>query len=284
MAAGLSLDVRHLLAVIADGDLPPPVRAAAGRELASLGDPRPGVGVRPDGVPDLRWVRLPAGACCHQQAESITLPAFEIARYPVTCAQVQAFVDAADGFADDRWWRGLAVRDAEPPASAPGRANYPCEDVSWCAAVAFCRWLSAATGTRVRLPTEQEWERTARGAAGRCYPWGDSYLSGAANLNEPAARLGPYRQDSTTAVGIYPAGDSPEGASDLIGGVWEWCLNEFCDRDQTGVEGGAPRVMRGGSWACSPREVNALTRELDLPDYGYVGVGFRVVRIFDQDR
>ncbi len=269
---------QHLLATLTDPALRPPERAAAGRALATTGDPRPGVGARGDGLPDIAWIHIPAGSFVCGNGELVTLDAFDIARYPVTVAQFAAFIDAPDGFRKRCWWDDLLARDYVPERSAHAYANHPAERVSWCAAVAFARWLSARTGTTIRLPTEQQWERAARGPDGRRYPWGDTFASDRANLNETAHRAGPYFLECTTAVGLYPAGTSPYGVEDLIGNVWEWCLNAFHDPDDCDLRSDAERVMRGGSWSCAP-DICATTRDLDLPEYGYDGVGFRVVRL-----
>jgi len=269
--------VQPLLDLIRSPHITPLERAAAGRALAELGDPRRGVGVLPNGVPDIDWVPLPESEFLYQEGERLTLPAYWIGRYPVTHAQFQAFIDAGDGYAALCWWDGLAVRETVPQPQMCPLPNHPREYVSWCAAVAFSRWMSARCGRAIRLPTEQEWERAARGVGGWSYPWGASYVGGCANLNEVPGQVGPTHLGRATAVGLYPAGDSPEGVCDLIGNVWEWCLNEFWDPEHLDPCGEGERVMRGGSWSCCARDVCAVTRELDLPDFGYAGVGFRLV-------
>lgn len=269
----------RLLADLTDSHISPAERAAAARALALEGDPRPGVGVRPGGVPDIAWVRIPAGVCCADTARA--LPAFDIARYPVTVAQFAAFCAAPDGFRCRTWWDGLPARDYVPVQDLPEHANQPAERVSWCAAVAFTRWLSARTGAHIRLPTEIEWEQAARSPDGRRYPWGMMFASGCANLNETAQRSGPHFLERVVAVGLYPAGASAHGVEDLIGNVWEWCLNPFYDPDggdPDDLGSDAERALRGGSWSCAA-DVCTTTRELDLPEYGYDGVGFRVVRV-----
>ncbi len=158
---------------------PPLARAAVGRALAIAGlDNRKGVGLRADGLPDMDWVDIPAGAFLlgsdkakdrlardnETPQRSVTLPAYRISRYPVTYTQFQAFLDAPDGFHSPLWWDGLAAD--EQHRRAPGEqafqyANHPRETVNWYDAIAFCRWLSAKLGYEVMLPTEAEWEKAA---------------------------------------------------------------------------------------------------------------------------
>ncbi len=149
--------------------------------------------------------------------------------------------------------------------------------MSWYEAVAFCRWLSTRLGFVVTLPTEQQWERAARGTRGFDYPWGEDYRSGCANCQETRDVSGPYDIGRTTAVGIYPQGASPEGVLDLAGNVWEWCLNEYDTPKNVQVTGRQARVVRGGSWRFNP----AFARSADRGDVGPGGrgglVGFRVV-------
>jgi hypothetical protein len=177
-----------LLELITDPSALDPVeRAEAGRVLGRIGDPRRGVGVVQDPrsglwLPDIDWLEVPAGDFLYQNGEQRKLPAFRIARYPVTHSQVQAFLDDPQGFANAEWWESLAERFEEPEEPARSEGNHPRETVSWYEAVAFCRWLSARVGLPVRLPTEWEWEKAACGTDGRGYPWGDGYGAGFANI------------------------------------------------------------------------------------------------------
>src|SRR5215475_11117084 len=92
--------------------------------------------------------------------------------------------------------------------------------------MAFCRWLSYKIGCEIRLPTEQEWEKAARGPEGFVYPWGNKYVSGNANIDETWSKAGPYSLKQTSPVGMYPQSMSPYGALEMSGNVWEWCANE----------------------------------------------------------
>ena len=202
----------------------PEARAAVGRALARLNlDNRHGVSVRQaDSLPDIDWVEIEGGKFIYQQGERRMLETFRIARYPITNSQWQAFLNASDGYANDRWWEGLTNPDRQPEKSTWIESNHPVTDVSWFEAVAFCRWLTAKLGLPVRLPTEWEWERAARGRNGREYPWGDGYREGFANIHETERNAGSRFIRRTSPVGMYPQGYSEDGVCDLTGNVWEW--------------------------------------------------------------
>jgi hypothetical protein len=226
----------------------PEARAAVGRALGRLGlDDRKGVGLTPEGLPDIDWVEIPCGEFIYQDGEQRTCETFHISRYPITHAQFQAFLDAEDGYGDDRWWAGFEDPDRTPGEPGWPIANHPRETVSWHEAMAFCDWLSHRLGVAIRLPSEWEWERSARGTDGQVYPWGKEYVSGYANINESWGEAGSHNIGQTSAVGIYPQGTSPDGLLDLSGNVWEWCLNEYGNPEKTDRGGSESRVLRGGS-------------------------------------
>ncbi|WP_273703524.1 SUMF1/EgtB/PvdO family nonheme iron enzyme, partial [Candidatus Accumulibacter vicinus] len=199
-------------------------------------------------VPDIDWVEVPAGKFRYgEEQQEIWLPAFHIARYPITNCQFRCFIDDPQGFANPHWWEGLAERSERPAEPVWDHANHPRETVSWFEAMAFCRWLSQTLGYEVRLPSEQEWEKAARGADGREYPWGE-FVPGHANIDETWGDAGTHHLGRTSAVGVYPQGASPCGALDMAGNVWEWCLNRYDKPSETGPGGTFPRMLRGGSW------------------------------------
>jgi hypothetical protein len=256
----------------------PESRAAIGRALGRLGlDDRKGVGLTPEGLPDIDWVEIPGGGFIYQEGERRTCEPFRISRYPVTHAQFQAFLDAEDGYGDDRWWAGFEDPGRIPQEARWPIANHPRETVSWHEAMAFCDWLSHRLGLAIRLPTEWEWERAARGTAGRVYPWGNEYIAGRANIDETWGEAAPHNLDQTSAVGIYPQGASPEGLLDLSGNVWEWCLNEYNNPESTDRGGSESRVLRGGSWNDDRVNARADYRDGNHPAYRDGNNGFRVL-------
>lgn len=162
--------------------------------------------------------------------------------------------------------------------------------VSWYEAVAYCKWLTRTLRDRgqldkdevVRLPTEAEWEKAARGEHGREWPWGDEWDESKCNNSEGA--LG-----HTSPVGHYsPAGDRPYGCADMAGNVWQWCGTKWVgsyrdyDRkaeDREEPEGDVPRVLRGGSWDADRRHVRCASRNGSDRHARYARVGFRVVLV-----
>lgn len=285
----------------------PEARAAVGRALGLLRlsngellDNRKGVGVV-DGIPDIDWVTIPTGEFIYGEVQQgknwldtqikkittrprkIKLPAFAIARYPVTYAQFQAFIDAEDGWSNSVWWDGLSVsrEDRQRPGEQLYKYwNHPRELVSWYDAVAFCRWLSDKIGYTVTLPTEPQWERAARYIDGREYPWGNDYKSGRANVAEDDLMSGGAYLGMTSAVGIYLDGRSVENVFDLSGNVFEWCRKEdemeiLRMHSQSEFERNC--VRRGGSWSHPRRIARATHRSLRWPQLRDNTVGFRPV-------
>ena len=288
---------RALLDIMFDSAHSPEERAEAGRKLAEIGDPRPGVGLRPGGVPDIAWCEVPAGEFTmggnHYDDEKpirpVILPAFFIAKFPTTFAQYKAFLDAPDGYRNEQWWQKpvkLAGREQNPGDQYWPIPNHPAETVSWYDAVAYCRWLMSKLGYEVRLPTEEEWEKAARGTDGREYPWGNEYKQGNANIDETfeGFEVGTFYLERTTAAGMYPKNSSPYGVMDMSGNVWEWCSTKCREtysvgKEDNDVQEGEPRVLRGGSWYDNRDFARAAYRDGNYPDLRSNNVGFRVVAV-----
>jgi formylglycine-generating enzyme required for sulfatase activity len=188
---------------------------------------------------------------------TVDLPAFFIARYPVTNAQYARFLEAG-GYADQQWWtrpawewtRRLKSRQPGDWEKYKTRLDHPVVYVSWYEAAAYAAWAG------MRLLTEAEWEKAASWEAGagqqparkRAYPWGDEFDKNKCNNSEAGLK-------TTTPVGQYsPQGDSPYGVADMAGNVWEWCSSLYRSYPYQKEDGRedvlAPgnRVQRGGSW------------------------------------
>ena len=282
-ALGRDLDERvrrRLVALLRSSHLPPVERATAGNTLARLGDPR----FRADAwyLPDeplLGFVEIPAGPFLmgsdrqhdslayddEEPQHTVIVPPYYIARYPVTVAQWQAFVEAS----------GYTPADAR---SLQGIPNHPVVYVTWHDALAYCDWLTLrlrewpATpavlahllrqeGWCVTLPSEAEWEKAARGTDGRRYPWGPEPEPHRANYGETGI-------DTTNTVGCFPDGASPYGVEEMSGNVLEWTRSLWGPerdklifpypykpddgREQLQAPDDIRRVVRGGAfWARS---------------------------------
>jgi formylglycine-generating enzyme required for sulfatase activity len=273
-------------------------RAAIGRALGRLqldGQPldnRKGVSLISVGeelLPDIDWVEIPSGSFTYQDDETREEALFYMARYPITYAQFQTFLDDANGFRNPRWWDRLAADEEHRHAAGDQDfkfSNHPRENVSWYEAVAFCRWLTdkaqhhpellpeALNGFSkclISLPTERQWEKGARGVDAREYPYAGDFDASTGNTSE--TDLG-----QTSAVGVFPQGASPYGLLDMSGNVWEWCLNEYNDPEKNNLENDYFRVLRGGSWLDYHVNARASYRDHNnYPDYRNLDLGFRVV-------
>jgi formylglycine-generating enzyme required for sulfatase activity len=170
-----------------------------------------------------------------------------------------------------------------PMNSWDDKKDHPVRYISWIAAMAYCQWLNILykaelpAGTALRLPTEAEWEKAARGTKGHEFPWGDEFDKDRCNSSESDIR-------DTTPVGLYsPQGDSPYGCADMTGNVWEWTHSlrgDYPYRMDDGREDNVAkgfRTLRGGSFIDHVRELRTACRG----DHIFLNLinnrGFRVV-------
>lgn len=218
---------------------------------------------------------------------------YYIMRYPVTQEQYRQFVEATGHRAPAFGWP-----DGNYPAN---KANHPVVGVSFQDALDFCAWASEQTGLLLRLPTEPEWEKAARGTDGRIYPWGNLWEPGRCNSLEA-------NNGGTTPVGMYsPTGDSPYGVAEMGGNVQEWCMSLFgrypydpedgreilvaspdarslmpkiretgCIANASALEASLDKtVMRGGSWREEKLKSRCAYRGWAAPMHRGDDTGFR---------
>ena len=255
--------------VLSHGD-----RMLIGNKLVEFGDSRLGVGLNDEGLPDLVWVEIPGGEVTLEDMDHVfEVKPFRLAKYPVTNRQFQAFIDDG-GYECAQWWNGIEKMAPRPPFW--GESNCPREKVSWHEAVAFCRWLSDRRGKVMRLPTEWEWQQAATGGDPTYeYPWGREWDQTRCNSDDSGLRC-------TSSVGLYPHGATPQGAMDMAGNVWEWCLNTYhhpAKPESVLLDtSDSFRVLRGGAWSDIPGGVRALDRGWHSPDAQTNFIGFRLAQ------
>ena len=193
----------------------------------------------------------------------VWVDAFALAIHPVTCGEYAAFLRTS-GHEEPRDWTLFAT--------AP---DLPVVGVSWFDCLAYCHWRSAG-GTPVRLPTEAEWERAARGGvAGRRYPWGDDIPPWIpAGGRGPLAGPWPVTLGEPNAFGLYG----------IAANVHEWCADWYAagyyavsaERNPAGPDAGVRRASRGGSWRHAVTISRCAARSRIDPSFRYTDYGFRV--------
>jgi len=299
--------------LLASKRLPAIERASAGDTLARLGDPRfddkhwylPGeplfgfkyipaggfvMGTKPGDVAglvkkyggDKEWFER------ETPQHTVYLPAYWMAKFPVTVAQFKAFVD-------DKKYKPVS------DTSLLGLPTHPVVDVSWYDALEYCTWLTGrlqrmagkqksedeqesvfweelANGTLVvTLPSEAEWEKAARSTDGREFPWDGEFTPDRANVEMNIGR--------TSAVGCFPKGESPYGLLDISGNVWEWTRSIYNTYPYDPTDGRESlkavkersRVLRGGAFHFNHRLARCAFRHWRNPGSWRRSLGFRVV-------
>jgi serine/threonine protein kinase len=294
---------------------PPPLQASAHPQTEALATPpRPSTGrVRPQIQEATRHaartrfvrraqdegvgIRIAAGVVVRGSEDSsdemplrrISVSEFMLDRDPITVGQYRRFLDAS---ASGRTPPGLALLSQLYPNGKDHRPqgwgtrefdavcptdNHPVVFVDWFDAMAYAAWACA------RLPTEAEWERAARGVhdARRC-PWGDE-------LPDPSRAVYGRSARGPRPIGGRPEGASVDGVLDLVGNVWEWCLDRYHaesyarlgDRDPhyAVADPQAKAVKRGASWTNSLSSLRCSKRGSEKLHVRRPNLGFRCVSL-----
>ncbi|MBU0508809.1 formylglycine-generating enzyme family protein [bacterium] len=247
--------------------------------------------------PVVEWIFFPAGR--------FRMGSLLADESPLHKVQVSAFLMSATEVTNREYLRYCdSVRSPYPSDPGfTGKSNYvlqhptcPVANVSWYDAISYCNWLSRLSGLRpsyekngdlrptngIRLPTEAEWERSARISGGE-FPWGSA---------SPTRQLAVFLSDtagqkrSFGPASVKSCPPAPAGVYDLAGNVWEWCHDIYgpyaamdsISVDPQGAAEGPTRVLRGGSWADPADMMRATNRDRMTPTATLATVGFRVVR------
>jgi formylglycine-generating enzyme required for sulfatase activity len=210
-------------------------------------------------------IEVPPGVFVYQDGQTINLPAYTIDETEVTIGQYAEFLDAIGrnqafdhpaqppekSHRNPKWDQYCqAAKNGTIFQGTRPNLNFPAVYLDWFDAYAYAKWRGR------RLPTEQEWEKAARGVDGRRYPWGTDFLPDAANL----------RAEVLQEVGHFPHDVSPFGVLDMAGNVSEWTSSE---------DGQGDVWVRGGNFASS--ETDLTTRFSWTPFQIDQRIGFRTV-------
>ncbi len=176
---------------------------------------------------------------------------FWMDKYPVTNQQFATFLDSGAKI-DRKWFKDeKRIRDKK-------FAQHPVVEISWHGAQAYAAWQ------KKQLPTDDHWEKAARGVDGRTYPWGDEFGTNLCNTRESG-------KGTTTPVDAYPGGISPYGCLDMVGNVWEWMENPY-------TAGSQNKCLRGGAWDDDSDYARCAVRLSDRPVDRNDFIGFRCSR------
>ena len=212
-------------------------------------------------------------------AHTIYLDAYYIGKTEVTNAEYYPFWLESGGIDSEHTPISYGGEFGVWPDIAKTKPNYPVIGISWDAAVAYAAWQG------MRLPTEAEWEKAARGTNAKRWPWGNTFTQRIKGTTvhanvwlQSGARLQP--------VAAYPTGMSPYGAHDMAGNVWEWVGDWYSetfyyrspDRNPKGPAVGSRRIVKGGSWLNPETLARCATRFGQHPAIGTSFIGFRLAK------
>ena len=287
---------KWLLRIMSGNELPAIERVKAGNILDKLGDFRfkPEYYYLPDD-PMLGFIEIPEGEFLmgsdpdkdrysekrEMPQHKLNLSRYYISKYPVTVSQYSNYIEVSK----------KKINFDLKKYNQYG--NHPVVMVNWHEAVEYCEWLTDQLKKslelpedirkllqdqdwQIRLPSEAEWEKAARGVDGRIYPWGDKFEKDRLNCYE--LQLG-----TTSSAGCFGEGASPYKVLEMSGNVWEWTQtkwgNEYPYNFNDGREDmnrDTARVARGGAWDYSAWYCRAAYRYWFNPELRYDGLGFRL--------
>lgn len=233
-------------------------------------------------VPEIEYCDIPGGDVLMHMPDGRRvwryLDPYRISKYPITVAQYQIFVEAADGYVEPRWWdfsRDACLHRQHQPKPMPANltlSDHPRVNITWYDAVAYCNWLSARTGQHILLPTEAQWQRAAQGDdPQRRYPWGKRFDRLSCNCRE-------YGHRNLTNVKRFLRSASSFGVMDMAGNAWEWCRNG----SPAARQGGDPleankRAVRGGCYSSHRDHLLVYKGHYLAPSMTGGTFGFRIV-------
>jgi iron(II)-dependent oxidoreductase len=209
---------------------------------------------------------------------------FEIGHVPVTVNQYMAFL-MAKGYDEPEWWgeAGWAWRSGaaygwgrEDRGEPDGwsvqkiRFHHPVTGVTFYEAEAYCRWIGKIKKKDVRLPSEEEWERAARGGDKRPFPWGEEFDPSLANTLES-------ERGTTLGTASIPGDASPFEVHDLAGNVQEWTASRYQPLPEEDFPPGDLFTVRGGSYNDTAYAARTTYRRGYPGGYFFPYLGFRIV-------
>jgi formylglycine-generating enzyme required for sulfatase activity len=184
------------------------------------------------------------------------LPGFFIDKYPVTNEEYKKFVDETNHNPPVHWTDGTYPSE---------KAVHPVTYVTWDDAISYCHWRGYVENRKIELPTEQQWEKAARGPFGNIFPWGNEFDAERCNVN---ARTNP--EGDTNDVYKYWNGRSLYGCYDMCGNVWEWMISTYDPAKEV-------IVNKGGSYYFDKGHTPAWMRHHNESHSKYWDLGFRCV-------
>ncbi len=200
-----------------------------------------------------------------EATRSATVKPFSMDIYPVSNRLYAIFLEDSRATVFPEYWENPEFNQADQPVVG----------ISWADANAFAAWLSGRLGQLWRLPSEDEWERAARGGKDLIYPWGNEAPSDGRRANYQGN--GDFTRPS--AVGSFESGKNAYGLYDMAGNVWQWTSTPS-GSVTPGADAGTESTMtvKGGSWMDGPAELRVSNRRGLDPALGYFDVGFRLIR------